>query len=143
MKQILYILLASTLLTACELETSNNGNLDGNWQLRQMDNLSTGDITDMSHSYIYWAFENKLMQLRDIDDGNLKILYRFDRQGNNLTIHDPYLVVTKDELEPITNTEILLPFGITAPEDLFIIEKLNGKHFTIKNELYRLHFRRY
>lgn len=142
MKRLIYILLACFCLTACEVEISHNGALDGNWQLRQMDTLSTGGTTDMSHSYIYWAFDTHLLQVRDIDD-NLKIFFRFQRESDQLTLLSPYRVVTKDQLVAIDNTELLQPFGIMNVEDVFQIEQLNHQTFTIKNQYYRMHFRKY
>ena len=53
MQKIIFIILSCFLLSACELEMSDNGKLDGNWQLRQTDTVSTGGICDMSRSYIY------------------------------------------------------------------------------------------
>jgi hypothetical protein len=143
MKRTIYIIVACITLAACELETSNNGKLDGNWQLRQIDTLSTGGTTDMSHSYIYWAVENHLLQVRDIDDSNLTIFFQFEKAGSQLTIQSPYKVVTKDQLEAIEDEETLRPFGIVGLQDTFQFEELSGKVLTLKNQFYRLHFRRY
>lgn len=149
MKKILYLFLfcillpMSLLLTSCDLETSGNGKLDGNWQLRQIDTLSTGGVCDMTYSYIYWGIENKLLQVRDIDNDNLRILFRFDKQGDHLTIHSPHRVITKDELEPVENAELLTPLGIIGTEDTFIFENLSSGNMTLKNERFRLHFRKY
>lgn len=142
MKKTLYILLSCTLLVSCQLETSNNGALDGNWQLRQIDTLSTGGVCDMTYSYIYWGIENDLLQVRDIDN-SMKILFRFDKQEDLLTIYSPYHVVTKDLLEPLENAELLTPFGIAGTQDTFQIEQLNHNTLTIRNQYYRMHFRRY
>ena len=149
MKKILYIFLSCTFLsscflfTSCDLETSDNGKLDGNWQLRQIDTLSTGGVCDMTYSYIYWGIENKLLQVRDIDNNNLRILFRFDKQGDHLTIHSPHQVITKDELKPLEDAELLTPLGIIETEDTFIVETLSSGNMTLKNERFRLHFRKY
>ena len=97
----------------------------------------------MTYSYIYWGIENNLLQVRDIDNNNLKILFRFDKQGDRLTLHSPYRVVTKDELEPLEDDELLTPLGIAGTEDTFTFENLSSGNMTLKNELYRLHFRKY
>ena len=97
----------------------------------------------MSHSYIYWAVENHLLQVRDIDDSNLTIFFQFEKAGSQLTIQSPYKVVTKDQLEAIEDEETLRPFGIVGLQDTFQFEELNGKALTLKNQFYRLHFRRY
>lgn len=144
MKQLSYILFVLCLtLSACEIETSNNGQLDGNWQLRTIDTLQTGGICDMSRSYIYWSVENNLLQLRDIDNSNLKILFRFEKKGDQLNIHSPFKVITKDELEPLEDDEVLRPFGIYGTTADFAIEQLNSSRLVLRNEDYRFHFRKY
>lgn len=143
MKKLLYIILSCLILTACELETPNNGKLDGNWQLRQIDTLATRGTCDMSYSYIYWAVESHLLQVRDIDNKNQKILFRFEKQGDELMIHSPHFVQTKDELIPLKNDSLLTPLGIVGIKDTFLIEKLNHEHLILRNQRYQLHFRRY
>lgn len=142
MKKIIYIFI-SCLLISCELEVLDNGALDGNWQLRQIDTLATGGTCDMSYSYIYWAVESHILQVRDIDNGNLKILFRYEKQGDELMIHTPFHVITKDELKPVEDAELLTPFGIIGTKDSFHIEKLNHSNLVMKNENYQLYFRRY
>jgi len=142
-KHLIALLLSTLLLTGCELETSHNGKLDGNWQLRKIDTLATGGICDMSYSYIYWAVQNDLLQVRDIDNGNQKYFFRFQKQGNQLTISAPHRIITKDELQPLETAELLLPFGIIGTEDTFTITQLSNGSLTLNNTLYRLHFRKY
>ena len=142
MKKLIYIII-SLILTSCELEMTDNGALDGNWQLRQIDTLSTGGTCDMSRSYIYWAVQNHILQVRDIDNNNLIILFRFEKKGDRLTIHSPYRVIIKAELEPIEDIEQLTPYGILETEDTFTFENLSSGNMTLKNEFFRLHFRKY
>ena len=143
MKKLVYIILSTFLLTACELETPNSGKLDGNWQLRQIDTLATGGTCDMSYSYVYWAVENHLLQVRDIDNHNLKIFFKYEQPGDELNIHSPHQVITKNELIPLENDSLLTPLGIAGIKDNFLIEKLNHEHLVLKNLRYKLHFRRY
>lgn len=145
MKRLVYILtILSTLsIVSCEIETSNNGKLDGNWQLRQIDTITTGGSTDMSQSYIYWSVENNLLQVRDIDNNNLKILFRFEKQGDSLTLRDPHFVVTKDELVPLENDSLLQPLGIYGVQEGFQIQQLSNTRMTLQNHLLKLHFRKY
>jgi hypothetical protein len=143
MKKILYLFLTCILIAACDLEVLDNGKMDGNWQLRQIDTLASKGVCDMTHSYIYWGIQDELLQVRDIDNSNQRIFFHYNKLGDSLTIHSPYLAITKNELEPVEDIEILLPLGITSTEDHFYIEKLNGGTMILKNECYRLHFRKY
>ena len=143
MKKILYLFLTCILIAACDLEVLDNGKMDGNWQLRQIDTLASKGVCDMTHSYIYWGIQDELLQVRDIDNSNQRIFFHYNKLGDSLTIHSPYLAITKNELEPVEDIEILLPLGITSTEDHFYIEKLSGSTMILKNECYRLHFRKY
>lgn len=143
MKKILYIILSCIILTGCELEQASSGSLDGNWQFRQIDTLATEGITDMSASYIYWAVESNLLLVRDIDNNNLKIFFRFDYSDEQLTIKEPSKTITKDELIPINDPSILIPFGIQGLEDHFAVEQNSHSNLILRNEQYRLHFRKY
>lgn len=97
----------------------------------------------MSESYIYWSVENNLLQLRDIDNNNLKILFRFEKKGDQLNIHSPFKVITKDKLEALEDDNLLRPFGIYGTTADFSIEQLNGSQLVLRNEDYRFHFRKY
>ena len=143
MKKVLFILLSCILLASCEVDVLNNGKLDGNWQLRQMDDLTTEEVSDMTYSYIYWGIQDELIWVRDIDNHDLRIFFRFNLEGDQLTIHDPYNAITKNELVPVEDTELLQPLGITNTEELFQIEQLNSSTMVLKSASYRLHFRKY
>lgn len=144
MKKVFYIIISlfSLLFFSCEIETSSNGKLDGNWQLQSCDTLSTGGICDMKRSGIYWAFENHLLQIRNIEKGE-KILFRFERASNTLTIHSPHRFESRYETVPVEDVDQLIPFGIQGTEDTFQMEKLSGGILVLSNQQLRLHFRKY
>ena len=133
---------ASLHLTSCEIDSAGTGGIYANWQLRQVDTLSTGNTADMTKSTIYWAFQSNVLQLRHISNGNQTIYLRFDHK-HSLIVSNPILVETKDEMKEVTSEALLLPFGITNLTDTFSIEQLNGSTLCISNRLYRLRFRKY
>ena len=55
MRKIVYILALCTFLVSCELETSGNKELDGYWQMCQVDTLATDGVTDTREALIYWG----------------------------------------------------------------------------------------
>ena len=143
MNKFFYILLTCILLASCELDVMNNDKMDGNWQLRQMDNLATEEVSDMTYSYIYWGIQDDLLQIRDIDNGDLRIFFRYSHEGDRLTIQNPYHAITRNELVPIEDAEILIPLGITDTEEHFLIEKLSNGTMVLKSASYRLYFKKY
>lgn len=44
MRKLLYIFFVLLMFAACDIHTSDNGDLDGYWQLRSVDTLSTGAL---------------------------------------------------------------------------------------------------
>ena len=143
MKKIFYIFLSCILFASCELDLLDNDKLDGNWQLRQIETLATEETSDMTYSYVYWGIQDNLLQVRDIDNHNLCIFFRYKVEGDQLTIYSPYQAITQNELVPVEGIEVLQSLCITDTEDHFQIEKLNSSTMILKNASYRLHFRKY
>ena len=146
MRKILYILTLGMLLASCELEVSGNKELDGYWQMYQVDTLSTGGIADTHEALIYWGIQGKLLQIRFSENGKYLgegFLFRFERGAYTLNLSSPILHHLYDTDEPIDDVEILKPYGIYDLEEVFSIEELNDDRMVLFNDELRLHFRRY
>ena len=139
---IVSLISASLHLTSCEIDSAGTGGIYANWQLRQVDTLSTGNTADMTESTIYWAFQSDVLQLRNTN-GYQTLYLRFDHKRDSLIVSNPILAGTQDGMKEVTSEALLLPFGITNLTDTFSIEQLNGSTLCISNRLYRLRFRKY
>ncbi len=133
-------LLALTLLSSCELETSDNKKLDGYWRLQQVDTIATGGVNAMQGKRIFWAFQHKLLLLRDIDGKTYNCLSRFERQGDNLLLSQPYRYDREHGDEPLTSTELLQPYGVNELNEHFRIDKLSSSKMVLSSPKLRLHF---
>lgn len=152
MKKILNAMTAMAavaLLTACDIETSGNGRLDGFWHLCSVDTLQTGGHTDLSERRVFWGVQYKLISLRDVDtDRNHGYYVRFRQTGDSLITSSPY----KDNWHqdqgddggdhPIDNPKLLAPYGINNLEEGFRKESLNGSTMVLKSKTLRLKFRK-
>lgn len=146
MKRIVYILMLSVMLVSCELETSGNKELDGYWQMSQVDTLSTGGVADTREALVYWGVQGKLLQIRFSENGKFLgegLLFRFNRENGMLTLSSPILHHLYETDEPISDVELLKPFGIFNLEEVFSIEELNDDVMVLASDTLRLHFRRY
>lgn len=146
MKKLLSILTLGILLVSCELETSGNKELDGYWQMSQVDTLATGGVADTREALIYWGIQGKLLQIRFSENGmNLGegLFFRFNRDGSNLTLYSPVLHHLYETDEPIEDVEILKPFGIFNLEEVFHLDVLNDDELVMSNDRLRLYFRKY
>ena len=146
MRKLLSILTLGILLVSCELETSGNKELDGYWQMSQVDTLATGGVTDTREALIYWGIQGKLLQIRFSENGKYLgegLLFRFERGAYTLNLSSPILHHLYETDEPIDDVEVLKPYGIYHLEEVFSIETLNDDEMVLFNDELRLHFRRY
>ena len=149
MKKLFYILFTFCIaLTACDFETSNNGDIDGYWQLSQLDTL-TGGSTDMRHANLFWSVQVKLLEIRNIEAPLRSILCRFHQDGDSLRIWNPVfndrnisdsLALPKDldfyNLDYRVNAENML-------ESSLKIYQLDSERMVLTNSRFRFHFRKY
>lgn len=146
MRKIICVLTLGMLLLSCELETSGNKQLDGYWQMNQVDTLATEGIADTHEALIYWGIQGKLLQIRFSENGKYLgegLLFRFERAPYTLNLSSPILHHLYETDEPIDDVEILKPYGIYDLEEVFSIEELNDDNMVLSNDELRLHFRRY
>ena len=45
--------------SACTIEMSDNGDLDGYWHLEQVDTLATGGKLNLSKERVFWGLHHK------------------------------------------------------------------------------------
>ena len=144
MRKLLYIFTALLMLAACDIHTSNNGDLDGYWQLRSVDTLSTGGTCDMRDSLIFWSFQDKLMHMRDNYHERIrKVFMRFNITGNVMTLTDPIIDLRDSSDIVLTDTTLLWHYGIhDVPETLKVVN-LNSSTMILENRVLRLNLRKY
>ena len=131
------------MLTACTIETSDNGSLDGFWQLAQVDSLHNGIVVDMRSSNIFWAVQAKMLEVRQADRIKGNVIFRFQHIGNWLILSEP--VVNDREIGDsiLTDVELLRPYGLTGLSDTLRIWQLDGEQMLLDSKIVRMHFRRY
>ncbi len=162
MKKLLFFILSSSLfitLTGCETHSSNNGDLDNWWYLRQVENINVNDnanpnVEDYVSKKVFWSFIGSLMQTQGGGAGT--ILLRFDHSGNTLRVHTPRYnkrgqgdpLLTESELSKLEVQGLHLKDkgnvndGEIIYEETFTVEELNSDRMVLLNEdkTLRLHF---
>lgn len=131
-------------LCACEFHTGDNGDLDGFWHLESIEDLQTGEVRYVGDEKLFWSYEVSLMYLQGASTGAFYL--RFLHADNTLTIYEPRESVwhNGEEGNPlVTDASVLLPYGITALEESFQVEKLNGGTMILCSEVYRLKFEKF
>ena len=140
MKKLLFLVpLAAILCLSCELETSDNGDLDGFWQLKQVDTLQ-GGTKDMRGSGVFWAVQTDLLEARI---GGTGVFFRFSNTGDSLFLSDPYVNNRDSSDIKLTDVARLHELGINELEERFRIMALDGSTMVLQSYMLRLHFRKY
>lgn len=145
MKKTIYaaIVAATVLATACDLETSDNGDLDGFWHLERVDTLDNGNYADLSSKKLFWAFQMHMMSVRDQGANKSSFWLRFNHKGDSLLVSDPYYNVRVPDDKKVEDTNVLAPFGISGLSDGYLVEKLNGSKMRLKSKTLRLYFTKF
>ena len=140
----LLLVLACMLLMSCniDLETSDNGKLDGYWHIERIDSLENGNSLDYSDRLMFWAIQLRFLEVRDRDNHLGAYLLRFDHTGDSLLLSNPHLS-DKNSGDPVVeDVEVLRPYGINELNERFKVENLSGNKMILKNRFLRLNFKK-
>ena len=129
-------------LSACELETSHNGKLDGWWLLTAVDTLQTGGHANMEAQQCTWAFQGRLLELRDVPGQRGDYLLSFAQHGNDLLLSHPYLSARDSGDIAVQTPQPLHPYGIQTLSEQFLIIAIDRQHMVLTSASLRLYFRR-
>ncbi len=142
-----FLLLAACLVMAVScgdlFETSGNGDLDGYWQLSQVDTLQNGASADMTGSKVFWAVQGKFLDIIDTHRSNYGYMFRFQHTVDSLLLSDAR--VNQRELfdSLLTDVSPLRPLGVNDLAEHFLVEQLTGSRMVLRGKVLRLHFRKF
>lgn len=142
MKKITFLFAAFLLLTSCEIEFSNNGKLDGFWQLIAVDTLATQHTSDLKTSGRTWAFQGRLLEMRDTKGGYSDLYFSFEHRGDSLFLDSPYLSDRDVDDIKITDVNIVRPYGVNGLKEGFEIENLSNNKLILRSKTLRLMLRK-
>ncbi|WP_277072833.1 lipocalin-like domain-containing protein [Segatella oulorum] len=129
-------------LSACELETSHNGKLDGWWLLTAVDTLQTGGHANVEAQQCTWAFQGRLLELRDVPGQRGDYLLSFAQHGDDLLLSHPYLSARDSGDIAVQTPQPLHPYGIQTLSEQFSITTIDRRHMVLTSTSLRLYFRK-
>lgn len=129
-------------LSACELETSHNGKLDGWWLLTAVDTLQTGGHANVEAQQCTWAFQGRLLELRDVSGQRGDYLLSFAQHGDDLLLSHPYLSARDSGDIAVQTPQPLHPYGIQTLSEQFLIITIDRQHMVLTSTSLRLYFRK-
>ena len=129
-------------LSACELETSHNGKLDGWWLLTAVDTLQTGGHANVEAQQCTWAFQGQLLELRDVPGQRGDYLLSFAQHGDDLLLSHPYLSARDSGDIAVQTPQPLHPYGILTLSEQFLITAINRQRMVLTSASLRLYLRK-
>lgn len=143
-RHILYKVTAAVWLTisfpSCEIETSNNGKLDGYWHLNSVDTLSTGGTLDLSEETRFWAIQTDLLNVVDRGGTAGNFMFRFEHKDGKLRLYDPHKNAKLEGDPAVESADSLNPFGVNALDETFNVETLSNSRMILSTDTLCLHF---
>lgn len=138
------------LLTGCSIETSNNGKLDGRWQLMELSYLDGSNRTvKTKEQLIFWDIQYKLISIHCMT-GKLheslteESLCRFTFTGDSLKLFDFYRHYREADQkidDPLTT--YFQKTGINGIKANFAVLHLDSKTMLLQSDYAKLSFRKF
>ena len=137
-------------LSSCDLERSDNGDLDGYWHLESIDSLENGHTADFSKEYVFWGIEYKLISTRVTNTNQERLYLRFEQTSDSLKITQAYLDHGHQDngedggdipVEEVTDD--LRFYGINNLPEGFYKEALDGSKMILRSKTLRLKFKKF
>ncbi|MDO5446549.1 MAG: lipocalin-like domain-containing protein [Prevotellaceae bacterium] len=139
---VLVLIAATAMIAACDIHTSDNGDLDGFWQMQRLERLNNCS-QDINPTPMYWSFECDMMEVRPNDKTQRGVFFRFDHSRDSLKIHTPLRDKRSQGDIPITDAKELYEYGIFHLSENFVVEQLSSETMVLSSDSIRAYFRKY
>ncbi|WP_197020342.1 lipocalin-like domain-containing protein [Prevotella sp. P6B1] len=135
-------------MVSCNLDSSSNGHLDGLWQLRTIENLKTGEITDGRQNEVRWSIQaDLLMMFAETHTQFTEVICRFKHEGQTLEVSDPHysgrFIEEVGDDPAVDDPAVLNTLGLYNLNESFQIITLNSSDMILQSETVRLQFKKY
>lgn len=137
----LFSIVCLAALSACDIESSGNGDLDGYWHLEQLDSLHNHQSVSYAGQQVFWSFQYDLIEMSNLNDNS--IVCRLKEANGVLQLEQPYIFDRADGDTPVTDVEMLRPYGINALQERLRIVSLGAESMILETPVLRLYFRKY
>ncbi len=144
---VAFVAISMFAFSSCELESSDNGKLDGFWHLESIDSLENGKTVDMSKLHVFWGIEYKLIAATQYDNKTERMFFRFEQTSDSLKITQAFINHGhQDNGGDIPLTEVtndLRYYGINNLPEGFAKEALSGSKMILRSKTLRLKFKKF
>lgn len=148
MKKITIASMMGTLFiatTACShFKWDDTGDYGNFWMLEQLDSMSTGEQIDYRGRQIFWAIQGEILEITDKSNGLYRsagLLFEYTEMKDSLFLRHPRYSRRMEGDPDVTDVEVIKPYGVNQLENHFKVEKINGSHMVLRDDVVRLHFK--
>ncbi len=133
-RKILFFTITLLATTGCD-KLPANGDLDGLWQLMEID--TGGTVTDTKSDRLYCSFQLHLFMLGSQQAGPRAYFGYFEHKGSTIRFHrftfrsDYTEDSNEDRLMTDDDLSVIQPWGFTSTDCTFTVKELTGKRLVI------------
>lgn len=122
----------------------DNGDLDGFWQLAEVDTLATGGHHYMATDQIFWAFQGSLVQMEQTGEA-YPYIFVFDRTDDQLSLSKGVRNWRSEGDIVLQDSDLvhLAPMGVHSLNATYVIEKNDSRRLILDDGQFRLRFNRF
>ena len=142
MKKFILYIAGCLLFTSCGIEFSDNGKLDGFWQLMSADTLINQHTLDLKTSGRTWAFQGRLLEMRDTKVVCSYVYFNFIHRGDSLLLDAPYRSERDSDDLKVTDIREVSPYGVNGLSEGFAVESLANDKMILRSKTLRLRLRK-
>lgn len=132
----------ASVMGACTLETSGNGDLDGFWHLVAVDTVDTGGVLNLSDERLFWSFQGNLLSHRDADGRCDELISYFERSGDSLFVTRTFFYDRPNSDPVVEDVGVLRPYGINKLGEHFYVQHLDGGTMILLSDKLRLYLKK-
>ena len=144
---VAFVAISMFAFSSCELESSDNGKLDGFWHLESIDSLENGKTVDMSKLHVFWGIEYKLIAATQYDNNTERMFFRFEQTSDSLKITQAFInhghQYNGGDIPLTEVTNDLRYYGINNLPEGFAKEALSGSKMILRSKTLRLKFKKF
>lgn len=140
MKKTIYHILAVCALTftgSCG-DFDINGDLDGMWHLRTVEDQRANTITPVKEQCIYYSVQQNLITVKSMT--HIQHVGRFSHTGDSLILHS--FRIFQNESQEATS-ESLAPFYLDGTTSRYAIKKLDADEMVLSSDKRVLTFKKF
>lgn len=141
MRKIMISFACVLMLMGCDVETSDNGQLDGFWLLERVENAQGAKDEGAvlaPQTEVYWGIQHRLLNARS---GSLSVVCQFTYTGDSLLLGQPYLDDRDYGDAVVTDVKVVQPLGIHSLDARYAVRHLTASSLVIADNKHTLHFR--